>query len=541
MNSFSANWSARLERAVQSFQAHEKRNVWLFSLGLCVIVSALLGQDENWDAINYHYYNAYAFLNGRMGFDIAPANMQTWFNPALDIPVLWMTLHLPGPLVSAVLAAIGGVNVALVYWLARAIQVRPQGEGARFNAALVAMGSGLLAFWAPMFISELGTTFLDDAGSLLAIAALLLVVRSDFSVKGFALAGLCLGLALSVKLTNVNAVIAFTLASIVTLTVRGAWFAAVPRLFASGFAALVTFLPIGGAWMVFLYSRFGNPTFPIYNHIFRSPYYPPDSQLDIRFIPKGFFDALSYPFQTAIGLSPTAEAPFADSRLLILILLALAVIGLALTRRLPASEPRFERRKLLFVGSFLGVFLLFWLMSYGIERYAITAAQLTPLVILALLSRLSPGDALFRRRTLAVLGLLVVTSIPALWGRVWPGLDWFSFSIPQEARAENRLYVLYSNGAESFAALALPPSARLIRIHGNLMMDKGYKLAQDAKTAIDSHKGELRSLVNIAALDRLDDSHLTAFGLARADGACFDISSKVGTVRSCPLKRLPTP
>ena len=51
--------------------------------GAFVIV---LGKDTSWDFRNYHWYAPYAFLNNRMGFDIAVAHHASYFNPFLDIP-----------------------------------------------------------------------------------------------------------------------------------------------------------------------------------------------------------------------------------------------------------------------------------------------------------------------------------------------------------------------------------------------------------------------------------------------------------------------
>jgi hypothetical protein len=42
-----------------------------------------LGQDTNWDLRNYHLYNGYAALTGRLDRDIAPAQIQTYLNPTL--------------------------------------------------------------------------------------------------------------------------------------------------------------------------------------------------------------------------------------------------------------------------------------------------------------------------------------------------------------------------------------------------------------------------------------------------------------------------
>ena len=50
---------------------------WLF-LGLVIafwsVFVVALGKDTSWDFRNYHWYAPYAFLNGRMGFDVAVAH-----------------------------------------------------------------------------------------------------------------------------------------------------------------------------------------------------------------------------------------------------------------------------------------------------------------------------------------------------------------------------------------------------------------------------------------------------------------------------------
>src|SRR5437667_7075552 len=54
------------------------------------ISAFLLRQDANWDLRNYHFYNAWAYLHGRLGWDLAPAQLQTFLNPLLDLPFYWM-------------------------------------------------------------------------------------------------------------------------------------------------------------------------------------------------------------------------------------------------------------------------------------------------------------------------------------------------------------------------------------------------------------------------------------------------------------------
>ena len=51
---------------------------------------ALQGMDANWDLRNYHLYNPHAWLTGRSAVDIAPAQLQGFHNPILDLPLYWL-------------------------------------------------------------------------------------------------------------------------------------------------------------------------------------------------------------------------------------------------------------------------------------------------------------------------------------------------------------------------------------------------------------------------------------------------------------------
>jgi hypothetical protein len=57
--------------------------------------SILLGIDSNWDLRNYHLYNAFALLNGKLATDLAPGGFQTYFNPLLDVPYYLAITHFP--------------------------------------------------------------------------------------------------------------------------------------------------------------------------------------------------------------------------------------------------------------------------------------------------------------------------------------------------------------------------------------------------------------------------------------------------------------
>ena len=75
---------------------------------LCALLSLLRGQDANWDLRNYHVYNAWALLEGRLGIDLAPAQMQSYFAPLLDVPYFLLVQHAPAPLAGILLGLLHG-------------------------------------------------------------------------------------------------------------------------------------------------------------------------------------------------------------------------------------------------------------------------------------------------------------------------------------------------------------------------------------------------------------------------------------------------
>ena len=48
----------------------------------CLAWSWWAGRDLNWDQLNYHFYAAYHFLDGRLERDFMGASIQGYLNPA---------------------------------------------------------------------------------------------------------------------------------------------------------------------------------------------------------------------------------------------------------------------------------------------------------------------------------------------------------------------------------------------------------------------------------------------------------------------------
>ncbi len=52
--------------------------------------SIWLGIDVNFDLLNYHLYNPYAFLNGKIGQDLFTAGVHSTLNPLPDLYFYWV-------------------------------------------------------------------------------------------------------------------------------------------------------------------------------------------------------------------------------------------------------------------------------------------------------------------------------------------------------------------------------------------------------------------------------------------------------------------
>ena len=78
-----------------------------------------LGQDISWDLRNYHVYNPFAFLFGRMGHDVAVAHVATYYNPLLYLPFYHAVVGLPPKAVGFLLGFLPGLNAWLIYAITR--------------------------------------------------------------------------------------------------------------------------------------------------------------------------------------------------------------------------------------------------------------------------------------------------------------------------------------------------------------------------------------------------------------------------------------
>lgn len=488
------------------------------------IAALLKGQDANIDLYRYRFYVGYAFVHGRLDQDLAPAALSTYLTPVLEAFHYLGVANLPPRVFSFLLGSLQGMNAVLVLLLARV--ALPEHRDRRLLAILAA----LLAATGPTARSLLGTTLGDTTASLPALLALLVALRAFGRPNGakgampLALAGLCAGAAVGLKLTMATAMVA--------LGVLVAWGLA-SRLISIGAAlaslggVVLGYLAVAGYWCHELWLRFGNPLFPFMNQVFRSPYLPAAAIRDLRWKAHGLVDYLRPPFDMARGINERLqEIPFRDLRFLLVLLALLAWLALRVTGRrqaLPAAG-----RGLL--AYFLAGYAV-WALAFYYYRYASVLEFVAPLVLVVLIQAAFPAQA--RVLLVGATVLVLLTSSVGSWGRLAFGERWFNVRLPPEASEADSL-VLLDSPISSFLIPYFPRQTRFAGLEGT-----GSARLDDLVAArIAAHKGSIFWLVSRGRPEA--SARPEPFGLSVTDD-CGLIRTGEGRWALCRVARAPGP
>lgn len=410
------------------------------------------GEDANWDWQNYHEYNVWAVITGRYGIDALPAGFQTYFNPAVYFPVYYLRHLLPLPCGLMLLGAVHGLNLLLIYFLVRGLM--------KEAATASAIGASILiAAVGPMTLSEVGTSFSDILTALPILAGCILILSADGRHGRYVLAGLLLGAAVGLKLTN--AVYALGAAAAVLIAARP-----LMATVCLGLGGAIGAVATGGAWSLMLWRETGNPIFPLFNAVFQSPELVPMNIMDWQFLPRGMLDALAYPFYWLVGDNRSSEYPFRDARFAV----AMVLIVLGIGRSLVTRATLFTRRDIQFLVFFV-VSYATWLALFAIQRYAIVLELLCAPLIVLLIHRsiaATPEAASTGTSPGRVNAAMLVAALSiALWSQ--PG-DWFRrpWSNPynpaiSKSLEQPAIYFLLDKPL-AYVAPLLPPQSRFYQI-----------------------------------------------------------------------------
>jgi hypothetical protein len=489
-----------------------------------------LGQDANWDLRNYHFYNAFALLHGRLGFDIAPAQTPTYYNPLLHVPFYYLVKALPPRGVGFVLGALQGLNLPLLYLLARQLITVPEPRYAVPLAVLTA----LLGTLGAANISEIGTTFGDNVVSLLVLSALWLIIvrRHQLAAHWRAAAitalsaGVLVGLAVGLK--QPTAVFAVGLgAGLLGLVLP--WPRRIMLLLAFGVGGFAGLASTGGYWLYQMWSHYGNPLFPYFNTVFHSAMASASDYRDVRFLPQGWIEWLFFPAVFTVDPARTTEGWFRDLRIpllygLALILLVRVVVTRGRARNagsgmgvLAVADVSAQRYVLIFcVVSYVA-----WLKLFAIYRYLITIELLAPLAIWLLITHLVADLRKAMATAIACALLMVVTLSPLHWGRVAWGDDYFGVTPPVLPDPDHTMILMTGHEPTAYVIPFFPRQIRFLRIQSYFTGPSPNPNGTDRlmQGLVAAHRGPLYILYRGTEQDMADDA-LHAYGLTRQPGSC---------------------
>jgi hypothetical protein len=506
------------------------------------VLALVLGQDANWDLRNYHFYNPYAFLNGRLGFDIAPAQPATFYNPMMHVPFYLLAEAVPPRAVGFVLGAVQGLNLVPLALIAYRVLALPRGRagiGAALSLSVFALsGAG--------FLSELGASFFDNVLSLFVLGALALLLAPGGGPLAplwrSSLAGLAAGLALGFKPTM--AIYALGLGAAV-LALPARWLVRFVAFSAYGLGSVLGLALSGGYWMAVLWRAYGNPIFPHLNHVFRSPMAPPSPQRDIFYVPDTWGRAFTLPFRWAADGRAVGEIFFRDWRLPMVyaaIIAALLMFVFTWWRRdlrapaLTKAEP--ARIVLLFAAAVYAA----WASVFGIYRYLIGLELLAPLLLVAVIDRL-PFPRSWRLGVIAVAFVVIVGTLrPGDWGRVpWAASgDYVGVSVPPIERPDATLVLMSGFQPFSYVIPRFPPAVRFIRLQSYFSWpteaQNGHN--QLMRAIVANHQGPLLALFHDYE-QGLTVEVLGHFDLGLAPAPCSRVPTRFEqSLVLCPVRRL---
>jgi hypothetical protein len=448
-------------------------HVYSACVALALACNYVLGKDMAWDTLNYHLYLGFSALNDRFGQDYFAAGPLAYLNPYAYVPFYAMVrAGLPALVICSIFAAVHSIILWLTFELGVAVCPSQDGRTRLFSGICAVV----LAFMNPILMQQIGSCFADITTAELALGGWLLLASAVRMprISRVVYAGLILGAASALKLSN--ALSAFSALAMLAMLPLG-WWGRIRHGFLYGISLGIGFAVVAAPWSHRLEKMFGNPMFPMFNSVFRSPEASTDPMASAyRFIPESIGEALWRPFAMIDPVRMVHEELSApDPRYAILIgLVILLVLRWGWGRLRKASPPASNAqlieptRVLAALGCSLGLNWILWLQGSGNSRYVLTMACVASAVIVGMMFRLFESRPKVRNYILAT--IFVVQAVQLYMGAEyrWNGVpwggQWFDVSVPDRLKTESSLYLTLGVESNSFLAPFLAKSSGFVNV-----------------------------------------------------------------------------
>lgn len=325
-----------------------------------LFLNRFLIPDVSFDSLNYHLYLGFKGWNWQNNiFEFFPTGIHN-FSPLLDMVGygFFSVLGYRLGTVFSVLAIYGGIY--LTYKIYKLFEPTKRITDSVVRTFLFV--SSFLSF--ELFLG-IATYYVDSlvwCGSLLVVYWLMLYLRNGLNKYLIAMS-LMLGVLVLGKMTNIYLAIGAFGVLLVDgwLSHEDRWLK-LKRLMVAGGLFLVILL--GGNWQN--YRLTGNPVFPFYNQIFKSPYYPEENFRENRFGGRGGLEKLGWGISSIWAKERLGEVHdlFHDYKINIYFGLTMLIGPLVIAKRI--RDRHYVGLLGLFWLAFGGWSLLFGYLRYGL-------------------------------------------------------------------------------------------------------------------------------------------------------------------------------
>lgn len=498
---------------------------FLFFGGVC---SVLMGADANWDLRNYHFYNPWAWWHGKTFVDLAPAQVQSYYNPLLDLPFFAL---IQSNLTTVAVCFLMGFPFALgVYFLARIGKIATEEMRSRVPL-IVVVSAVILAIMGAAGRSQIGSTMNEWSTSALVLAALFILLRSATSKKlvtprAAIFSALLLGAATGLKLTA--SVFAFA-----TFAALAVWLVTrhcrLRELILFSCAGVVGFLATYAFWGLELWSHFRNPFFAYFNALFRSPFWEPVNFADVRFFPKSPLEWIIRPVRLARTNQLATEVPMRDPRFLLLAVLGILAVVNHLARRFvhgkPSTPPPRGVPTIAFLSVFVAVSYVGWLKTFSIYRYTIPIESVGSFLVAVglwrLLVRVRLGSLSF---AFCCLAILAWTRSPD-WGRLRVHRGAF-FQVTAPTLPHSSMVLILNEEPVSYLVPFFGADPLIVRPVANFAKPwMTNELQRQMRASVRAHAGPIFELQVPGVTHDDRQVVLAQYELIQAEGSCAAIRS----------------
>jgi hypothetical protein len=341
--------------------------------------------DVSFDVLNYRIFHG---LRGLRGFLYRPGDFfptPAPYNTAPDM-AMGITRIVFGYRLGTL------INLFSLLWAARIIdrllRTHLPNDWLRCGAVLLVLTAEHLFF-------EINTYMIDLLAVPLLLEAARLGLEENSNAQLTRIAFL-LGLSVAFKLINV-----VTALPIALLCAWRFFHGARARLNVKDLSAslLLSFgaflLPVL-PFTIYLYQEMGSPVFPIFNGLFKSPYWPPNSGWDSRWGPFGFWEVLVWPVKSFFHPDRLSELLVYSGRL------SLGFVAAIVAWLVAWQDVQLRRLAFMTLAG-----MLLWSLGTGYIRYALFLELLAGIVLVNLAVRV------LKHRALVPLAALIFCSLGA--------------------------------------------------------------------------------------------------------------------------------